>query len=147
MLAFRAEIDKMLVITGKTLIRLLLQKQSDLGLHCLSSPFWQAGTTQKQSILGLFCLFRPFWQAGMTQKQSDLGLFCLFRPFWQAGTTQKQSDLGLFCLFRSFCQATSVQNFRTFTIYYICLKQYKLISNMKILTYQGKIIWNIILFM
>ena len=24
--------------TGKTLIRLLLQKQSDLGLHCLSMP-------------------------------------------------------------------------------------------------------------
>ena len=24
--------------TGKTLIRLLLQKQSDLGLHCLSRP-------------------------------------------------------------------------------------------------------------
>ena len=28
--------------TGKTLIRLLLQKQSDLGLHCLSMPFMQA---------------------------------------------------------------------------------------------------------
>ena len=28
--------------TGKTLIRLLLQKQSDLGLPCLSKPFWQA---------------------------------------------------------------------------------------------------------
>ena len=27
--------------TGKTLIRLLPQKQSDLGLHCLSRPFWQ----------------------------------------------------------------------------------------------------------
>ena len=27
---------------GKTLIRLLLKKQSDLGLHCLSSPFWLA---------------------------------------------------------------------------------------------------------
>ena len=27
--------------TGKTLIRLLLQKQSDLGLHCMSRPFWQ----------------------------------------------------------------------------------------------------------
>ena len=27
--------------TGKTLIRLLFQKQSDLGLHCLSRPFWQ----------------------------------------------------------------------------------------------------------
>ena len=28
--------------TGKTQIRLLPQKQSDLGLHCLSRPFWQA---------------------------------------------------------------------------------------------------------
>ena len=27
--------------TGKTLIRLLLQKQSDLGLHCMPRPFWQ----------------------------------------------------------------------------------------------------------
>ena len=28
--------------TGKTLIRLLLQEPSDLGLHCLSKPFLQA---------------------------------------------------------------------------------------------------------
>ena len=28
--------------TEKILIRLLLQKQSDLGLHCLTKPFWQA---------------------------------------------------------------------------------------------------------
>ena len=28
--------------TGKTLIRLLLQKQSDLGMSCLSKLFWQA---------------------------------------------------------------------------------------------------------
>ena len=27
------------IATGKTLIRLLLQKQSDLGLHCLPKPF------------------------------------------------------------------------------------------------------------
>ena len=27
------------VMAGKTQIRLLLQKQSDLGLHCLSRPF------------------------------------------------------------------------------------------------------------
>ena len=30
--------------TGKTLIRRLLQKQSDLGLHFLSIPFWQAAS-------------------------------------------------------------------------------------------------------
>ena len=32
--------------TGKTLIRLLLKKQSDLGLHCLSRPFRQATSVQ-----------------------------------------------------------------------------------------------------
>ena len=29
-----------------TLIRLFLQKQSEPGLHCLSSPFWQASGFQ-----------------------------------------------------------------------------------------------------
>ena len=33
--------------TGRTLIRLLLQKQSNLGLHCLSRPFLQATSVQK----------------------------------------------------------------------------------------------------
>ena len=44
MFAFRAGIHKMFVRiqTGKTLISLLLQKQSDLGLTCLSRPFWLA---------------------------------------------------------------------------------------------------------
>ena len=44
MLVFRTGIHKVLVeiATGKTLIRLLLQKQSDLGLRCLSRPFWKA---------------------------------------------------------------------------------------------------------
>ena len=47
MLVFSAVIDKMLIrITGKTLIRVLLQKQSDLGLHCLSMPFWNATTVR-----------------------------------------------------------------------------------------------------
>ena len=32
--------------TGKTLIRLLLQKQFDWGLHCLSRSFWQATCVQ-----------------------------------------------------------------------------------------------------
>ena len=32
--------------TGKTLIILLLQKQSDLGLHCLYRLFWQAAYVQ-----------------------------------------------------------------------------------------------------
>ena len=37
-----AGIHKMLVRIGKTLIRLLLNKQSDLGLQGLSRHFWQA---------------------------------------------------------------------------------------------------------
>ena len=42
MLVIRAEIHKTVVrIAMKTLIG-LLQKQSDLGLHCLSRHFWQA---------------------------------------------------------------------------------------------------------
>ena len=32
--------------TGKTLIRVVLEKQSDLGLPCLSRPFWQAASVQ-----------------------------------------------------------------------------------------------------
>ena len=42
MLVFRAGKHKLLVriANGKTLIRLLLQKQSDLGLLCLSRQFW-----------------------------------------------------------------------------------------------------------
>ena len=39
MLVIRAGMDTILVRIGKTLIRLLLQKQSDLGLHYLSRPF------------------------------------------------------------------------------------------------------------
>ena len=42
--------------TGKTLIRLLLQKQSDLSLHCLSKPFWQATSVQNFRI---FIISRP----------------------------------------------------------------------------------------
>ena len=43
MLVIRAVIYKMLVriANRKTLIRLLLQKHPDLGLHCLSRPFYQ----------------------------------------------------------------------------------------------------------
>ena len=41
---FRAESHRMLLEQqrGKILIRLLLQKQSDLDLHCLSMPCWQS---------------------------------------------------------------------------------------------------------
>ena len=49
-LKFRTQFsNKMLVTekqTGKTLIRLLLKKQSDLGLPCLSRLLWQATTVR-----------------------------------------------------------------------------------------------------
>ena len=47
-LLIRVWIHKMLVRIAKreTLIRLLLQKQSDLGLLCLSRIFWQAISVQ-----------------------------------------------------------------------------------------------------
>ena len=49
MLVFRAGIHKMLILenmsqTGKTMIRLLLKKQSDLGLPSLSRLFRQASS-------------------------------------------------------------------------------------------------------
>ena len=49
MLGIRAGIHCVLVRIanrGKTLVRMLLQKQSDLGLHCLSLSFWLATSVQ-----------------------------------------------------------------------------------------------------
>ena len=59
MLVIRAGIHKCLseMQTGKTLIRLLLQKQSDLGLHCLSLSFWQVTSVQNiRTFTGVFFL-------------------------------------------------------------------------------------------
>ena len=41
----------------KTLMRLLLQKQSDLGLHCFSLPFWQATNVQNFRMSSVFLVF------------------------------------------------------------------------------------------
>ena len=49
MLGIRAGIHCVLVRIanrGKTLVRMLLQKQSDLGLHCLFLSFWLATSVQ-----------------------------------------------------------------------------------------------------
>ena len=51
MLAILPEIHKKMPVRianreDPTLFRLFLQKQSDLGLHCLSRPFWQATSVQ-----------------------------------------------------------------------------------------------------
>ena len=53
MLVYRAGTHVMLLRTqtGKTLIRLILQNQSDLGLHFLSRPFWHAISVIYRNIL------------------------------------------------------------------------------------------------
>ena len=55
MLVIRAGIHKMLVgiANRETLIRLLLQKQSDLGLYCLPRPFWQETSIQNFRIFSV----------------------------------------------------------------------------------------------
>ena len=57
MMAFKAGIHKLLIriTTGKTPIRLLLQKQSDLGLPCLSRPFGQATSVQNFRTFTIYC--------------------------------------------------------------------------------------------
>ena len=84
--------------TGKTLIRLLLflQKQSDLGQHCLSRPFCEV--LEHLPYLFLFSkskmvVTRTLFHKTQTkktlnrlllQKHSHLGQDCLSRPFWQS---------------------------------------------------------------
>ena len=60
LLVIRAGMHKMLarIAKGKTLIRLLLQKQSDLGLHYLSRCFWQ------KTSLGNFRTFTEYTPRG-----------------------------------------------------------------------------------
>ena len=52
--------------TGNTLIRLLLKKQSDLGLHCLSRPFWQEISV---------CICRNFTEYGNVLKFRTLAIW------------------------------------------------------------------------
>ena len=58
-------------IHDQYLIRLLLQSQSDLGLHCLSRPFCQATSVQN---------FRTFTVSGVLKKETllmDLTVFAI----------------------------------------------------------------------
>ena len=55
--------------TGKTLIRLLLQNQSDLGLPCLSRLFWKATTVQN---------FRTFIYHTCTLESSSIEMLFFF---------------------------------------------------------------------
>ena len=57
-------------IANRELIRLLLQKQSDLGLHCLSRPFGRATSIQN---------FRTF---AVTQNRIDNKVINLFGNQW-----------------------------------------------------------------
>ena len=87
MLAFRAGIHKHLSEkqTVKTLIRLLLQKQSDLGLHCLSSLFggaqWLSGRVfdLRPSLTGVTTLWSlsktHLSQLSTGSTKEDLSLF------------------------------------------------------------------------
>ena len=59
--------------TGKTLISLLPQKQSDLVLHCLSRPFWQANSVESFSSCRLPSDF--IWDFGKLPFPSQLGKY------------------------------------------------------------------------
>ena len=49
--------------TVKTQIRLLLKKQFDLGLHCLSRPLWQASSVENFRICTIHVFF--YYISGM----------------------------------------------------------------------------------
>ena len=108
-------------------IRLLLKKQSYMGLCCLS---WQTVHTlirlllkKKQSDLGLRCLSLPFGRqitfkilehVSFSVRLSGLEITkCLSE--WQTEQTQiRLPHLGLHVLSLPFCLANNIQNFRTF---------------------------------
>ena len=73
MLVFRAGIHKMLVriANRKTLIRLLLKKQPDSGLHCLSGPFSPANSIKN------FRIFQSMKKVLFIGEGANLGLYCL----------------------------------------------------------------------
>ena len=118
---FRAVIPKMLVrIANREDPRLLLQKQYDLGMHCLSRHIWQATNFQNFRKFTCTCTVNVL-------KFLTLFLFLFFNkmlPFLAeiqkmiTGRTLIRNSLmgGLHCLFMPFCQALIVHNFRTFTL-------------------------------
>ena len=62
MLLIKAGVHKMLVqiANREDPDRLLLQKQSDLGLRCLSSPLWQATSVRNfRTFTNVFYIFQP----------------------------------------------------------------------------------------
>ena len=142
MLVFMAGIHKSVSYyqTGKALIRLFLQKQSDLGLHCLSRPFWQATSVKifrkfldKVNVLKCLTLFFYFSQIKCWFSWLE---FTKCLSDYQTAKTlirllQKQSDLGLCCLSRSFGHATSVKKFTDTVIVLKCLALFFFYSQIK----------------
>ena len=60
-LVIRAGIQKMLVRkANRTLIRMLLKKQFDLGLHCLFRLVWQASSFENVRIFTVHVIFYPY---------------------------------------------------------------------------------------
>ena len=80
--------------TGEILIRLHLQKQSDLGLHCLSRHFWQTISVRN---------FRKFAVSQITSLQSQLS---------QISSTFNSLlfQTSLFCTKREHCQLYGAQS-------------------------------------
>ena len=74
MLVIKAGIHKILVriANGKILIRLLLKKQSDLDLHCLSRAFWQATSIQNFRTVTICTFLLNFYP--VNQQDSSMGL-------------------------------------------------------------------------
>ena len=99
--------------TGMTLIKLFLQKQSDLGQHCLSRHYWQATDVQS---FRTFTVPFPFFTSKMLHIRTSFHKRQTEKTLIRLLHLQKQSDLGQHCLSRLFWQATDVHNFRTFTV-------------------------------
>ena len=105
MLVNRAGIDKRHAITGKTLIRLHLQKKFDLGLCFLP------GTLKFPFLFSSKLLVN---RAGIDKRLATTGKTLIRLHL------QKQFDLGLCCLPGHFRQGTHVRNFRTAICWPFC---------------------------
>ena len=80
------------------MISLLLQKQSDLGLSCLSMPFWQVTSVQNfRTGLGLSCLSRPIWQVTSIQNFKTFTLQFIIHSDIMSPIKRKGRNVGFGC--------------------------------------------------
>ena len=109
----------------KTLIRLLFQKQSDLGLHCLSEPFFSRQLVFK-ILEHLLYIERKDFRSSLiwvcTVCLSLIGRQLVFKILEHLPYIEIKDFRGSLIWVCTVClslfgQATSVRNFRTFTIY------------------------------